>query len=58
MPKYMRKKNARQVGAEWGKVTGKTTRNVIEIAQLTAKDAGSFTSAFINNFKKELKNKK
>ncbi|HLE07701.1 MAG TPA: hypothetical protein VI933_03700 [archaeon] len=46
------------MGADLDKVTGKTTRQAIETAHMTAKDAGSFTSSFIKNFRKELDKKK
>ena len=51
--KQLAKKNAvKRMGADLDNVTGKTTRQAIETAHMTAKDAGSFTSSFIKNFRK------
>jgi hypothetical protein len=46
------------VGAQIGKTMGRTTREIIDATHLTAKEAGAFTSAFMKNFRKELKAKK
>ena len=52
------KRASKQLGKEMGRTMGRTTRQVIEATHLTAKEASTFTSAFIENFRKELKKPK
>ena len=50
--------NSRRTGKDMGRAMGKTTREIIETAQMTAKEAGTFSGAFIEGFRSELKKKK